>query len=229
MKVIKAENQNAAVEKLVDKIAADMQKCGGEFSIAFSGGESSKKLFPALVGSGIDFSKAKIFFVDERCVAPDSEDSNYKWARELFIEPLAINRDKVFRLCGEDCPVKAAESASKAAIRNLSIVNGLPRFDCVILGVGADMHTASIFPDTLGILDSPKIYVPVHPKTSKFWRLTLTGKMLLNASEISVLLLGEGKREILARLEAAVAAGDYSLPSSAILGRAKNATVFAGF
>ena len=105
--------------------------------------------------------------------------------------------------------------------------NGFPVFDCVVLGVGADMHTASIFPDTPGLLDSPKVYAACRPQTSKFWRITLTGKALLNSRDTLALLIGESKAPVLKRLEESVQNGDFSTPSAAILGRSKNCTVFA--
>ena len=123
----------------------------------------------------------------------------------------------------------AAEAASKAAAENLPSAGGFPQFDCVVLGIGSDMHTASIFPDTMELLDSPKIYGVCHTKSSEFWRITLTGKAILNAREILAPVLGESKAPVLSRLEASVAAGDFSTPAAAIFGRAKNCTVFAGF
>ena len=156
-----------------------------------------------------------------------AQDSNYRWARELFIEPLNIPKERVFRLRGEECPITAAEEASKAALENVPSENGFPVFDCVVLGVGADMHTASIFPDTPGLLDSPKVYAACRPQTSKFWRITLTGKALLNSRDTLALLIGESKAPVLKRLEESVQNGDFSTPSAAILGRSKNCTVFA--
>ena len=79
------------------------------------------------------------------------------------------------------------------------------------------------------LLDSPKIYGVCHTKSSEFWRITLTGKAILNAREILAPVLGESKAPVLSRLEASVAAGDFSTPAAAIFGRAKNCTVFAGF
>ena len=200
MKIEKCSSPSDALEKLADKIESDSQK-PGDFCIAFSGGESAKKMFPVLARRNMDFSRFKIFFVDERCVFPESQDSNYRWARELFIEPLNIPKERVFRLRGEECPITAAD--------------------------GADMHTASIFPDTPGLLDSPKVYAACRPQTSKFWRITLTGKALLNSRDTLALLIGESKAPVLKRLEESVQNGDFSTPSAAILGRSKNCTVFA--
>lgn len=226
MKIEKCSSPSDALEKLADKIESDSQK-PGDFCIAFSGGESAKKMFPVLARRNMDFSRFKIFFVDERCVFPESQDSNYRWARELFIEPLNIPKERVFRLRGEECPITAAEEASKAALENVPSENGFPVFDCVVLGVGADMHTASIFPDTPGLLGSPKVYAACRPQTSKFWRITLTGKALLNSRDTLALLIGESKAPVLKRLEESVQNGDFSTPSAAILGRSKNCTVFA--
>ena len=229
MKVARSDGASAAVAALADRIAELAESASGDFCIAFSGGESAKSLYPELARRRLDFSRFKIFFADERCVFPDSPDSNYRWARELFLEPLKIRGGRVFRLRGVDCPVDAAEAASKAAAENLPSAGGFPQFDCVVLGIGPDMHTASIFPDTMELLDSPKIYGVCHTKSSEFWRITLTGKAILNAREILAPVLGESKAPVLSRLEASVAAGDFSTPAAAVFGRAKNCTVFAGF
>lgn len=226
MKIEKCSSPSDALEKLADKIESDSQK-PGDFCVAFSGGESAKKMFPVLARRNMDFSRFKIFFVDERCVFPDSQDSNYRWARELFIEPLNIPKERVFRLRGEECPIAAADEASRAALENVPSENGFPIFDCVVLGVGADMHTASIFPDTPGLLESPKVYAACRPQASKFWRITLTGKALLNSRDTLALLIGEYKAPVLKRLEESVQIGDFSTPSASILGRSKNCTVFA--
>lgn len=229
MKVARSDGASAAVAALADRIAELAESASGDFCIAFSGGESAKSLYPELARRRLDFSRFKIFFADERCVFPDSPDSNYRWARELFLEPLKICGGRVFRLRGEDCPVDAAEAASKAAAENIPSAGGFPQFDCVVLGIGPDMHTASIFPDTMELLDSPKIYGVCHTKSSEFWRITLTGKAILNAREILAPVFGESKAPVLSRLEASVAAGDFSTPAAAVFGRAKNCTVFAGF
>lgn len=133
MKIEKCSSPSDALEKLADKIESDSQK-PGDFCVAFSGGESAKKMFPVLARRNMDFSRFKIFFVDERCVFPDSQDSNYRWARELFIEPLNIPKERVFRLRGEECPITAADEASRAALENVPSENGFPVFDCVVLG-----------------------------------------------------------------------------------------------
>ena len=182
MKVARSDGAAAAVAALADRIAELAESASGDFCIAFSGGESAKSLYPELARRRLDFSRFKIFFVDERCVFPDSPDSNYRWARELFLGPLKIRGGRVFRLRGEECPVDAAEAASKAAAENLPSAGGFPQFDCVVLGIGPDMHTASIFPDTMELLDSPKIYGVCHTKSSEFWRITLTGKAILKFS-----------------------------------------------
>lgn len=229
MEVVRTDGAAAAAAALADRIAELAGRASGSFCIAFSGGESAKALYPELARRRLDFTRFKIFFVDERCVLPDSPDSNYRWARELFLEPLKIGSGRVFRLRGEDCPVTAAGDASKAAAANVPPADGFPRFDCVVLGIGPDMHTASIFPDTMGLLDSPKIYDVCHTKSSKFWRITLTGRAILNARAILAPVLGKSKAPVLERLEASVAAGDFSTPAAAVFGRAKNCSVFAGF
>ena len=183
-------------------------------------------MFPVLARRNMDFSRFKIFFVDERCVFPESQDSNYRWARELFIEPLNIPKERVFRLRGEECPITAAEEASKAALENVPSENGFPVFDCVVLGSGP-ICTRHLFSRTRPDFWTRRSVRGMPPATSKFWRITLTGKALLNSRDTLALLIGESKAPVLKRLEESVQNGDFSTPSAAILGRSKNCTVFA--
>ncbi len=173
-------------------VARDSITNRGVFRIALSGGSTPRLLFDALTHppfrEGIAWSHVRFFFVDERCVPPDHERSNYRMARERLLEPLGIPPDRVARMRGEDDP----ETAARAYERALEAEFGSPgpdfRFDFVLLGLGADGHTASLFADTAALLELSRAVVPNRiPKLGE-WRLTLT-LPVLNASRHAVFLV----------------------------------------
>lgn len=130
------------------------------YSLALSGGESAVKLFEVLSSKKyeyFDWDDVDFFWVDERCVPQRDSESNVGEAKRHFLRG-RIKTENIFGIRGWDCPVEEAKRYSKTVRENVRTENGLPRFDCVILGVGEDGHTASIFPQTMKLLDVDEIY-----------------------------------------------------------------------
>ena len=136
------------------------------------------------------------FWADERCVPPDNPESNYRTARELLFEPLAIPLSHIHRIRGEDDPGAAAKSASDelACIAGKNPQN-VPILDLVILGMGEDGHVASLFP---GAPSQPGIYYPVIGPKPPPRRITVSYDVIIAARDVWVLVSGAGKQGALA-------------------------------
>jgi 6-phosphogluconolactonase len=166
------------------------------FTIALSGGSTPQKLFSVLaeeLNGSIPWKNVHIFWGDERCVAPEDQQSNYKLAKEYLLDKIDIPAANIHRIKGENDPVAESGRYANEIREFVKPENGIPKFDLVILGMGTDGHTASIFPDQQGLLNSDKICeVSVHPVSSQK-RITLTGKVLNNSALLAFLVTGKKK------------------------------------
>lgn len=187
------ETAQAFAEYLVEK-----QKGAKSLSIALSGGSTPKLLFDILAkdyAQQIDWNKIHLFWGDERCVAPTDDQSNYKMTLEHLISKVAIPEANVHRILGENEPETEAKRYSDLLQTELAQANGLPQFDIIMLGLGEDGHTASIFPHQIELLTSDKLCaVATHPDSGQ-QRVTLTGKVINNALDVCFLVTGAGKAE----------------------------------
>lgn len=167
--------------------------------VALSGGNSPRKIFDHLAdnyGEEIDWTKVNIYWVDERCVHPLNEESNYKMTRDHLLSKVNIPEENIHRMRGEDNPDKEAKRYGELLDKQLPAENGVPEFDLIVLGLGDDGHTASIFPDAIELWDSEEnCAVAVHP-TSGQKRVTLTGKVINTAQAVAFLVTGENKAKI---------------------------------
>ncbi|MBE3084851.1 MAG: 6-phosphogluconolactonase [Bacteroidetes bacterium] len=173
------------------------------FSVALSGGSTPELLFSLL---GDHFSKSVpwefvlFFWGDERCVSPDNPESNYGMTRRKLLEKINIPSSNIHRIRGEDDPEKEASRYSEEISDYTGKRNGLPLFNLVILGLGEDGHTASIFPENKELLNSDKICeVAVHPLTLQK-RITLTGRVINNADSVNFLVTGAKKADIVEKI-----------------------------
>jgi 6-phosphogluconolactonase len=175
----------------------------GRFTVALSGGSSPIPLFRRLAESapvsGIDWGKAHVFWVDERCVPPDHPDSNFRLAHEFLLSRIPAPGPVVHRIAGELPPEEAARACEADLARSFP-GSGLPRFDMVWLGLGSDGHTASLFPgsDLLGF--AGRTAVPVTVTGPKHPRVTLTLPVINNARHVVFLVTGSAKAGIVAEI-----------------------------
>ena len=171
-----------------------------KFFLAISGGSTPRIIFETLADDykqKIKWDKLHLFWCDERCVPPKNYESNYGMTKKYLIDYIDIPEENVHRLKGENDPKKEAKRYSNEIQKTVSSVNGFPKFDLVMLGIGEDGHTASIFPDQMHLLDSMKICeVAIHPSTRQK-RITLTGKVVNNSHTVIFLITGKSKAEIL--------------------------------
>ena len=166
------------------------------FNILLSGGSTPTALFKRLTkkyADTIDWERIHLWWGDERCVSPDSEDSNYKQAYDFLISRVPIPEANVHRIKGENDPEEEAIRYAGEIEKNLNFRGDNPVFDLVILGLGEDGHTASIFPDELGLFEDERICaVAIHPLSGQK-RITITGKVLNNANRVFFLVTGANK------------------------------------
>ncbi|HUW91682.1 MAG TPA: 6-phosphogluconolactonase [Bacteroidales bacterium] len=176
---------------------------GQYYSIALSGGSTPLHLFKYLsdnFSEKIEWERLLIFWGDERCVSPDSDESNYKMAYENLLQNVPIPDNNIFRIKGEEEPKTEAKLYSDLVKANISFFNEIPQFDLILLGLGNDGHTASVFPDSINLFDSYNLFdVAVKPETRQK-RITATGKLLNNALKVLFLVTGKEKAEIVSQV-----------------------------
>jgi 6-phosphogluconolactonase len=171
----------------------------GNIFIALSGGSTPKILFALLAEdhykNKIDWGKVHLFWGDERCVPPTDADSNYKMTNEQLLSKINIPSQNIHRVIGENDPETEAKRYSQEISGLLPKENDLPCFDLIMLGMGDDGHTLSIFPHQMELLESDKICeVATHPQTGQK-RVTLTGTIANNAKVLAFLVTGKNKSE----------------------------------
>lgn len=170
-----------------------------ELNIALSGGNTPLELFKTLSAdykTKIEWNKINFYWVDERCVPPDSPESNFGNAYNTLFKYINISPSRLHRIKGESDPAKEAERYSELVKHNVPANNSLPSFDIILLGIGEDGHTASIFPNQMALLNSNELYdVAYHPASGKA-RITMTGHLINNAASIYFLVSGRNKGNI---------------------------------
>ncbi len=169
----------------------------GRFAVVLAGGSTPKatyEVFARDYADKLDWGRVHVFFGDERTVPPDHEDSNYRMAHEALLSRVPVG--SVHRMRGELPPAEAAASY-EGELREFFGPDGAPAFDLILLGLGEDGHTASLFPET-SALDVTDRWVVANPVLKlETTRLTLTVPAINAARAVTFLVAGEGKAEAL--------------------------------
>jgi len=186
----------AAAERIAT-LAAEAIERHGRFDWVLSGGSTPEQLYALLASPEqarrIDWARVAFFFGDERCVPPDDPQSNYRMARASLLAPLGVRADQVHRMRGELGAEAAAEDYRAELARCPGPgANGLPVFDLVLLGLGGDGHTASLFPGTAALDERTRWVVGNHPD-GLVPRVTLTYPVLDAARRVLFLVSGADK------------------------------------
>lgn len=199
----------AAARKFVSAANTAMH-LRGEFVVALSGGATPRSVYARLAAepyaSGLDWSRVQVLWGDERCVPPDHEASNYRMARETLLDTVPVREANVHRINGEDDPAEAAAGYQRALRAVLRTPVGPPRtvsgsrIDLVLLGLGLDGHTASLFPGASRVHASSRWAVADDVPAVPAWRVTMTPTVINAAAEIVFLVFGDGKAAILRRV-----------------------------
>ena len=189
-----------AAAELFFEIGDEAIKKRGKFTVALAGGSTPKSLYSLLAAAPykdrIDWTKVFFFFGDERPVLPTDEESNFRMANESLLNSLKIARGNIFRWQTES--KGAAENYERTIKKFFDLSDGeLPRFDLILLGMGDDGHTASLFPFTEALTITDAIAVENQVEKLGVKRLTLTFPAINNAANIVFLVSGTAKAEVL--------------------------------
>ncbi len=189
-------------ELIAKEINLKAENCNA-LNIAVSGGNTPKILFEILAdefGKEISWKAVRFFWVDERCVEPSHSDSNFKMTHDALLSKVEIPNVNIFRMKGEENPEVEAKRYSRILSSELPSKNGFPVFDLVLLGIGDDGHTASIFPNQFQLNNSVKsVDVASHPVSGQK-RITLTGNTIRNAEKVIFLITGNNKADIISQI-----------------------------
>jgi 6-phosphogluconolactonase len=210
-----AERLMSTAADLFVAVVAEAIAAQGRADVALSGGSTPRSLYRLLAMPGyaarVDWSRTGIWFGDERCVPPDDPESNYGMARDALLQHVAIPEANIHRMRGEMPPENAAQSYEDELHAAFHLTTGAPpRFDLIWLGLGADGHTASLFPGTAALAVTDRLAVANVVPRLNMTRLTLTFPVLNAAARVAFLVSGEDKAEIVAR----VIEGDRSDPAA---------------
>lgn len=175
----------------------------GRATVALSGGNTPRDAYGLLAReSGLDWTKVDVFWVDERAVAPTDDRSNYRWAKATLLDAAGISAARVHRMPADAKDLDAAARQYDKEIRAHVELGpeGLPAFDVLVLGVGDDGHTASLFPGepTVDVVD--RLVAAVPAKGSREARLTVTVPVIEHARAVLILAVGAVKRPALERV-----------------------------
>jgi 6-phosphogluconolactonase len=187
----------AAAERFVE-YSNELQDMTERFSVALAGGNTPRRVYELLATEPfkhrVKWSQAHLFFGDERCVPPEHPDSNYAMAFEALISRVPIPAKNVHRILGESNPNEGAleyENELRAFFAGLA----WPRFDLVLLGMGEDGHTASLFPDSAALKETSRWVVATRNEQSGQARITLTVPLFNHARRIMFLVTGKKKAQ----------------------------------
>ena len=173
------------------------------FSLALSGGSTPRQVFSYLASNfrdQIDWQKIQVFWGDERCVAPESDESNFRMAKDSLLDYVPIPANNIFRIRGEANPSVEAGRYGEIVRQLVPSLQNVPQFDFIMLGLGEDGHTASIFPGDLHLFSSDRLFVVAVNSQTKQKRITATGKIINQAKSVVFLVTGEAKAEMVARI-----------------------------
>jgi 6-phosphogluconolactonase len=209
------EMVQAAAAFIVD-LAAGQIRQGLPFTIALSGGSTPRRLYETLASpphaSRLSWSRWEVFWGDERTVPPDHPDSNYRMALISFLDHVTVPSNHIHRMRGEVAPQEAADAYEDELRRVLG--GPIPIFDLVLLGMGTDGHTASLFSATEALDQDERIVVANWVPTLNTHRLTLTLPIINAARHILFLVSGRDKAEAL-RTVLGPNASDEAMPPAA--------------
>lgn len=174
-----------------------------KLTIALSGGSTPQLLFDVLASEykhKLDWNKLHFYWGDERCVPPADKDSNFGMTKHHLFDHVPVPAGNIHRILGENTPDEEAIRHGEEIAANLPEVNRLPQFDLIMLGLGTDGHTASIFPHQMELLTAEEVcVVATHPESGQK-RVSLSGPVINNARFVVFLVTGESKREKVAEI-----------------------------
>ena len=198
-----------------------------EFRIALSGGNTPVPVYTrlAVIGHDLPWELTRITFGDERCVPPDDRESNFRIARETLLAPAAVPEKSIFRMRGEiDPQVAAQEYQDQLDLMATQRGESIYRHDLILLGLGDDGHTASLFPGTVALDETIRRVVANFVPKLDAWRLTLTFPLINQARQVCFLVGASKNSNLIER----VIEGDPQFPASRVNPSAGDVTWIIG-
>ncbi|MDN3692393.1 6-phosphogluconolactonase [Chryseobacterium tructae] len=187
-----------AADTFVELSKKSIQK-NGKFVVAVSGGSSPKAIFSLLATSEysdkIDWNKVYVFWVDERWVALEDEKSNFKMTLETLLNKVPVNKDQIFPMYKDGIDPEEYAKEYETQIRNVLGEEGV--FDFILLGMGDDGHTASLFPGEAILDEKEKWVAAYYLKPQEMFRITLTEPIINKADHILIVTFGSSKKHAL--------------------------------
>ncbi len=192
-----------AAAAFVADAAAEGLRERSRFSLVLSGGGTPRPVYERLPGAmgaaGVEWGSVHIFWGDERCVSPEHPASNYRMASEAFLAEAPIPEANLHRLACERDPEQGA-AAYEELLRSYFEPESEPRFDLILLGLGADAHTASLFPGSVLLEERERWVAAAYVEALDSWRATLTPPAINAARRVAFLVRGEGKAEVVRKV-----------------------------
>jgi 6-phosphogluconolactonase len=184
------------------KIAASAVQRNGHFTVALAGGSTPRNLYSLLASdfrSAVPWAQTLFFWGDERHVPPDNPESNYRMAYEAMLSKVPVPSENIYRVAAENSDAAvAAENYERDLIKAFALAPGaFPRFDLILLGMGPDGHTASLFPGSAGLAETKKLVIANWVEKFKTYRITFTFPVLNNAGCAMFLASGSDKAAML--------------------------------
>ena len=211
-----------AAAEFVLEVGKEAVRANGRFLIALSGGTTPETLYRALTSPAFadrfDWSRTTFFFSDERCVALDDPRSNYALARRALFIPLKIASSQVYRMPGESRDPQAAASEYEQQLRlaTKTSLSAQPSLDLILLGLGEDGHTASLFPGAPVLRDHQRVIAMTQSPKGPPTRLTMTLGVINRASVILFLVSGAGKARIVRAILDPKTEAERQLPAALV-------------
>ncbi len=184
----------------ITEVAARAIRERGRCTVALSGGGTPKPIYARLATppyrDRVAWEKVHLFFGDERCVPPEDGRSNYRMARETWFDQAGIRAENIHRIRGEEDPaLEALRYEQEIARFHRAAV--FPAFDLILLGMGDNGHTASLFPGTAALRETARWVVAQYVEVMTTWRVTFTAPLINAARHVAFLAEGAGKAEML--------------------------------
>ena len=213
--VVRTKNFAADAANFIVDLARKALAERNEFRIALSGGNTPRRVYSeiARIGRDLPWERVLITFGDERCVPPDDAQSNFRMARETLLLPAAVPEKSVLRIRGEIEPqIAAQEYQDDVDLLAMQRGEQIYRHDLILLGLGPDGHTASLFPETAALDETVRRVVANFVSKLNVWRLTFTFPLINHAQHVCFLVNANKNQKLIE----AVIAGDQQYPAARI-------------
>lgn len=197
------EEASTRAAELFVRLADEAISAPWRFAVALSGGSTPKALYALLATEQfrrrVPWSRVHLFWGDERCVPPDHPESNFRMAREVLLDKVPIPAQNIHRMPAEQEDPRLAAAAYEERLRVFFALEAgeVPRFDLILLGMGEDGHTASLFPGTTALTETERLVVSVYVEKLGTHRLTLTVPVINHAAHVVFLITGKSKASVL--------------------------------